>query len=113
MKIYLASRSARRQELLKQIGIEFELIDIEINEAWDGVELAKHYVKRMAQEKAIAANKIKPADRPVLAADTSVVLNNKVLGKAQTEAQAMSMLQQLSGRTHIVYSAVTLAGYRL
>jgi septum formation protein len=108
MKIYLASKSPRRQQLLKQIGIDFELIDINIDETWDGVEPAKKYVQRMALEKAQAARATVNKQQSVLAADTVVVLDDEILGKAETTEDAMTMLGKLSGRTHHVYSAVAL-----
>ena len=108
MKIYLASKSPRRQQLLEQIGIDYEIVDIHIDETWDGVEPAKTYVQRMAREKAAAARKIITGQHPVLAADTVVVLDDRVLGKAETKDEARAMLGRLSGRTHHVYSAVAL-----
>lgn len=108
MKIYLASTSPRRKQLLEQIGIDFETIDIDIDETWDGREPAKTYVKRIALEKARAARSKIQNNLPVLAADTSVVLDNLILGKAETKEEAAEMLGQLSGRTHHVYTAVAL-----
>jgi len=108
MKIYLASKSPRRQQLLKQIGIDFELIDINIDETWGGVEPAKKYVKRMALEKAQEARETVNNQQPILAADTVVVLDDEILGKAETREDARTMLGKLSGRTHYVYSAVAL-----
>jgi septum formation protein len=107
-KIYLASRSPRRRQLLQQIGVEFEIIDINIDESWRKEEQPRQYVQRMALEKAQAA-KSKISDRSeyiVLAADTTVVLDNNVLGKAENEMQAREMLQLLSGRKHYVHTAV-------
>ena len=108
MKINLASTSPRRKQLLEQIGIEFELVDIDIDETWDGKEPAKVHVKRMALEKARAAKAIIQNNFPVLAADTCVVLDNVILGKAETRENAIKMLGKLSGRTHHVYTAVAL-----
>ncbi len=108
MKIYLASTSPRRQQLLDQIGIDFELVDIKIDETWDGQEPAKTYVMRIALGKARAAKAKVHNKLPVLAADTSVVLDNIILGKAETKEEAAEMLGQLSGRTHHVYTAVAL-----
>lgn len=111
MKIYLASKSPRRQELLKQMGIEFELIDGEINEHWNGEEQPRDYVKRLALDKACAGfNSLEPGndDGLVIGADTSVVLDNTILGKAVTPEHAASMLRELSGRRHEVYSAVAI-----
>ena len=110
IKIYLASKSPRRQQLLKQIGVEFEIIDVDIDEQWDGIENVRHYVERLALEKA-QAGKIKlNSDKniAVLGADTAVVLDDQILGKAQSNDDARRMLKSLSERMHHVYSAVTL-----
>jgi nucleoside triphosphate pyrophosphatase len=108
MKIYLASRSPRRSELLKQIGIEFEVVDIDIDESWDGNEKPEDYVKRIALEKARAGNAFSDEDFPVLAADTAVILDEQILGKAENKEDAVTMLNKLSGKTHTVLSAVSL-----
>ena len=108
MKINLASTSPRRKQLLEQIGIDFELVDIEIDESWDGHEPAKVHVKRMALEKARAAKSKIQNNLPVIAADTCVVLDNIILGKSETKDDAIRMLGELSGRIHHVYTAVAL-----
>ncbi len=108
MKINLASTSPRRKQLLEQIGVDFELVNTEIDETWDGHEPAKVHVKRMALEKARAAKSKIQNNLPVLAADTCVVLDNVILGKAETREEAIKMLGELSGRTHHVYTAVAL-----
>ena len=108
--LYLASRSPRRQQLLQQIGITFQLVDADINEDWDGRENPRSYVVRMASEKARAGAR-SLGDRNgaiVLGADTAVILDDRVLGKAEDTDQARMMLQQLSGRKHHVYSAVAV-----
>lgn len=111
MTIFLASGSPRRRELLKQIGVEFEVIEISIDEHWYEDEQPHLYVQRMALEKARAAKNMVPQNSGwiILAADTSVVLDNKVLGKAEDKLQAGEMLKLLSGRRHYVYSAVAIA----
>ena len=108
MKIYLASRSPRRAELLNQIDIDFEIVDVDIDESWDGKEKPENYVKRIALEKARAGNAFSDADLPVLAADTAVILNDEILGKAENKQDASNMLTRLSGQTHTVLSAVSL-----
>ena len=110
MKIYLASKSPRRQQLLQQISVEFEIIDTDINEHWDGKELPRTYVERVALEKAQAAKSKINTGQPfvIIGADTSVVLDDVVLGKAENNEQAMIMLTQLSGRMHYVYSSVAV-----
>lgn len=109
MIICLASRSPRRRQLLEQIGIKYELVDIEVDESWDGNETARDYVGRVALEKATAGRRARQ-DAVVLAADTAVVLDHYILGKAESAEQARVMLQQLSGRTHEVYTAIAVAG---
>ncbi len=108
MKINLASTSPRRKQLLEQIDVDFELVNIEIDETWDEQEPAKFHVKRMALEKARAAKSKIQNNLPILAADTCVVLDNIILGKAETKEDAIKMLEELSGRTHHVYTAVAL-----
>ena len=112
--IILASASARRQELLSQIGVRFTVRSQDIDESIRSGELANDYVTRMAQEKAGSAlNALRDSedssDAVVLAADTSVVCDADVLGKPANEADAVGMLRLLSGREHRVLSAVTLA----
>ena len=108
MKVLLASRSPRRRELLKQIGVDFEVLDIDIDEYWDGKETPEEYVRRIAIEKARAGKALAKDKLPVLAADTAVVLNGHILGKAECKDDAIAMLKKLSGKTHEVLSAVTV-----
>lgn len=112
--IILASASARRQELLRQIGVRFTVRSQDIDESIRSGELANDYVIRMAQEKAKSALSAFPVNNDsnatvVLAADTSVVCDADVLGKPIDEADAVDMLRRLSGREHRVLCAVTLA----
>lgn len=109
--IYLASRSPRRRELLQQIAVDFAVINPDIDETPHAAELPLDYVRRIAIEKAQAGKALLlEADlKPVLAADTSVVLNNAIFGKPVDDADARRMLKQLSGQTHQVLSAVALA----
>ena len=112
--IILASASARRQELLSQIGVRFTVRRQDIDESIRRGELANDYVIRMAQEKADSALRALPSSKDsvnslVLAADTSVVCDADVLGKPSDEANAVDMLRRLSGREHRVLCAVTLS----
>ena len=109
-KIYLASKSPRRQQLLQQIGVAFEIIDVDIDEHWNGKEQPHVYVERVALEKARAAKLKININQPfaILGADTSVVLDDVVLGKAENPDQAVAMITRLSGRMHYVYSAVAV-----
>jgi len=111
----LASRSPRRQELLGQIGVSYHLIDIEIDESVHINEPPIAYVDRMAYEKGLAGWSVytnqKSHDdqwRPLLAADTSVVLGENILGKPESECDARDMLRLLSGKTHQVMTSVAL-----
>jgi septum formation protein len=108
--VFLASTSPRRSELLRQIGVRFEVRPAEISERQLPGETPDAYVLRLAAAKADAVwQRLSPADRaPVLAADTAVVLDGGVLGKPSDSAEAAAMLAALSGRTHLVLTAVAL-----
>jgi septum formation protein len=107
-RFYLASRSPRRRQLLQRLEFDFDCLDIEVDETWSGAEAPDAYVTRLALEKARAGRAIAPCTLPVLAADTEVVLDSRVLGKPVDSEAAVTMLLSLSGRTHQVYSAVAL-----
>ena len=106
--VRLASVSPRRRELLAQIGVPHVVTGAHIDESVHQGERPHDYVQRMARNKAQA---IWDKDRslPVLAADTTVVLDGTVFGKPVDRADALRMLGQLSGRTHEVLTAVALA----
>jgi septum formation protein len=108
--VYLASASPRRSELLRQIGVPFEVRPADIREEQLTGETPEAYVERLARAKAEAVFAALPETerRPVLAADTAVVLDGEVLGKPRDTAEAAAMLARLSGRTHRVLTAVTL-----
>lgn len=109
-QIYLASRSPRRGELLTQIGVRFALVAADTDETrWPG-EPAEDYAVRVALDKARAGRGRLPAEdrRPVLGADTAVVLDDQVLGKPRGREEAIAMLRRLSGRSHRVLTAVAL-----
>jgi septum formation protein len=109
--VYLASGSPRRRELLQQIGVPFRVVvGAAVDEAWLSGEAAGPYVTRLAAAKADAGweRTRDTADVPVLAADTAVVLDGKILGKPADREDAGSMLRRLSGRTHEVLTAVAL-----
>ncbi len=119
-RIHLASRSPRRQELLRQLGVEFDVLLLRnapgrtpdvVEEVRDG-EPPRHYVERIARTKAsvgwerVAKRKLPPW--PVLGADTEVVVDEQVLGKPADAAEAAVMLSRLAGRTHEVLTGVAL-----
>ena len=109
--IFLASQSPRRRELLQQIGVRFELLPVDIDEAQQADETPQACVQRLALEKARAGRAVLPAGRsqPVMGADTLVVCGGAVLGKPADREAALAMLQSLSGTTHQVITAVALA----
>jgi len=109
-KLYLASQSPRRSELLTQIGVSFTVLAVDIDETLKNNEIAKDYVIRLAKEKALAGwNKSRFNEKVVLGSDTAVVINGEILGKPENEQDAKRMLLLLSGKTHQVMTAVALA----
>jgi septum formation protein len=109
--IYLASASPRRRELLTQIGVDFAVLAQHVDESTHQGETPEHYVQRIAEAKAEAALRDERCKLPipVLSADTTVVEGNTILGKPQSLQQARAMLERLSGGTHQVLTAVTVA----
>ena len=119
-KIYLASKSPRRRELLRQIGVEFELLMLrndtvrgpDVTEDVYDDESPEAYVARVANEKSeFAWNMVhqrRMKIRPVLAADTTVTLDGEILGKPASQEEAIAMLDRLSGRTHQVLTSVSV-----
>ncbi len=108
--LYLASKSPRRLELLRQLGIDPELVDIEVPEVRLPGEPAADYVNRVAREKAGAGLLLVMSSPGALAlgADTEVILGDVVYGKPADATDAARMLRELSGRTHRVVTAVWL-----
>lgn len=111
--LYLASGSPRRRELLTQIGVPFTQVSAAIDETPLTDESPAAYVERLALGKAAAgyeclAGEHPPAQFCVLGADTAVVLDGRILGKPQDEADAVEMLLALSGREHDVLTAIAL-----
>lgn len=120
-RLYLASQSPRRRELLKQIGVRFELLllrndprrQIDVDELPLAQEAPVAYVERVCCEKARAAvealhlRALRAA--PILTADTVVTVDGKILGKPDDHSHAADILRQLSGRTHEVITAVAVA----
>ena len=119
-KIYLASKSPRRRELLRQVGIEFELLLLrdaaprgpDVSEIVLPNERPEAYVARVTLEKAntawihMLARKL--PIHPVLAADTTVVIDQQILGKPSNQSEAILMLNRLSGRTHHVLTSLSV-----
>lgn len=107
MKLLLASQSPRRKELLSSLGFEFEVVKI------DCEEILPEHIK--IEEAAAYLSELKAdtfrnltADEVLLTADTVVAIDNRVLGKPKDEADAFNMLRSLSGKTHQVYTGITI-----
>lgn len=108
--IVLASKSPRRQSLLSQLGVQFSVHSADIDESIKGTETPAEYVERLAIEKAQAVVQLPQyQSATVLGSDTSVVIDNKILGKPENKEDSAAMLMSLSGRRHQVYTAVALA----
>jgi septum formation protein len=109
--VYLASASPRRRQLLSQIGVHFQILNVDVDESVASGEAAERYVLRLAQAKAAAGLARRSAARgaPVLGADTAVVAGGAILGKPADRADAERMLGLLSASTHEVLTAVALA----
>ena len=107
--LFLASASPRRRELLTQIGVPYSLITASIDETPLPTENAEQYVQRLAREKALAGLRMAGVDACVLGADTTVVLNGRILGKPADRDEGLTMLAGLSGNEHQVLTAIALA----
>ncbi len=107
MKVILASASPRRRELLVSIGLDFEVIPSHVPEVHEAGESPAGYVTRLSREKAQEVAKQHPG-RWIVAADTIVVLGEAVLEKPADEEDARRMLGMIAGKTHVVYTGLTL-----
>jgi len=111
--LYLASQSPRRRELLRQIGVDHEVLSVAVTEQPLAQESAQDYVQRLAREKACAGvsrlsmESLRSA--PVLGADTIVVCAGEILEKPRDQIHAATMLRALAGQTHQVMTAVAIA----
>lgn len=112
--LYLASQSPRRRELLQQLGCVFDVLAVEVPESPMQAEPPADYVNRVAREKALAGLAMLDGNASVRArvmgSDTEVVLDGEVFGKPSDADAAAAMLRRLSGRTHVVLSAVWMVG---
>lgn len=109
VRLILASASPRRRELLTQLGASYVCDPADIDETPLAGEVPGEYVERMAREKAAAvASRYSMPEHVVLAADTTVVLDDEILGKPRDHFHGLAMLARLSGRCHSVMTAVCL-----
>lgn len=120
MRFILASASPRRKELLEQIGMEFTVFVSDVEEVTQATEPAEYVMELSLQKAEDVAGKIPvmydardvDQDYVVIGSDTVVAIGNQILGKPADEADAVRMLQLLSGKTHQVYTGVTLIIFR-
>lgn len=114
MRLVLASASPRRKELLLQIGTQFDISPVDIDETPFVNETPSTYVSRMATEKALNCLKLQQLDGPlvILGSDTSVIVDNEILGKPVDFIDSKNMLRRLSGRSHQVMTSVCVVIHR-
>ena len=105
--IILASKSPRRKQLLSMMGLEFTVQTADIDETMDPSQTPAHEVAAVSARKAAKIAAQHPDD-VIVSADTIVVIDGKILGKPKDEADAARMLRMLSGRTHTVYTGLTV-----
>lgn len=110
--IALASSSPRRRELLAQLGVSFSLVKADIDESVQPDEAPAHYVQRLAEQKARAGLSRLSQPMPVMGADTIVVAEGQILGKPADFAEFNRTMQLLSGRCHLVMTAVALLDHQ-
>ncbi|MDB2449065.1 Maf family nucleotide pyrophosphatase [bacterium] len=115
MKLYLASQSPRRKQLLTELGVAFEVLPIEVDESIKPLETAEDYVTRLGEAKARAGLDILAgrgeADALTLGSDTTVVADQDILGKPRDFDDFADMMERLSGRSHRVFTSVALASH--
>lgn len=110
-RFLLASKSPRRQELLKGLGIDFEIVSIEADESYPTHLVREKITEFISKSKSNAFRQL-DTDEILITADTLVWLNNKILGKPKTYQEAFEMLTQLSDSTHEVFTSVTVKSIR-
>jgi septum formation protein len=108
-RLVLASASPRRSELLRSAGLAFDVVPADIDETVHPGETPSAYVTRLSQEKAVAVVARLDGDALVLAADTTVDVDGRILEKPVDDDDARRMLRLLSGRTHQVHTGVTVS----
>jgi len=106
--LLLASQSPRRRELLSFIGIPFDVASADVDESLDPNESPRDYVLRLAEAKARALARNDAKAQIIIGSDTAVVDAGETLGKPRDKSEAESMLRQLRGRTHQVYTGIAL-----
>ncbi|WP_026878471.1 Maf family protein [Ignatzschineria larvae DSM 13226] len=114
LKILLASRSPRRRELLTQLGLNYQVIDVEVDESIVQPILPEVYAKEISEKKALMAlanGEICVSERDILlTADTTLSVDGDIIGKPKDLQDYLHMMKKLSNRTHQVFTALTLVG---
>ena len=105
-KLILASNSPRRKKIMTEMKLNFEVIPSNYDEKLDSDEFSYEKIEDLATQKCLDVVRRVDNDSLVIAADTVVVLHNKILGKPHTKENAFSMLKDLSGNTHMVVTAI-------
>lgn len=106
MQIVLASNSPRRKKILTDMGLEFKIVPSEYDEKMDSDEFSYDKIEDLATQKCLDVVRRSDKNSIVIAADTVVVLHNKILGKPHTKENAYKMLKSLSGATHSVVTSI-------
>src|SRR5512139_2590576 len=106
-RFVLASKSPRRSEMLRQLGFDFDIIPSRVEENFVQKETPQEHVIRLAEAKALEIGNRYP-DRWIIAADTIVYIDGNILGKPKSEAEALEMLNLLSGQEHFVLSGFSV-----
>ena len=110
-RLVLASASPRRSELLRSVGLEFDIVPADIDESTRPDEVPADYVARLSAEKARVVAERVGAGCVVVAADTTVDVDGRILEKPIDDVDARRMLRLLSGRTHLVHTGVTTLSF--
>ena len=106
--LILASQSPRREQLMRMLGLTFDVIPADVDETYRKGETGKAHCERLAREKAMVVAALRP-EAVVIGSDTVVVLDRKVLGKPRDHAEAIAMLLMLQGRHHRVDTGIAVA----
>jgi septum formation protein len=110
-RLVLASASPRRSELLRSVGLDFDVMPADIDESVRPGEAPSDYVARLSREKAAAVGERLDGAAVVVAADTTVDVDGRILEKPLDDGDARQMLRLLSGRTHLVHTGVTTLSF--
>ena len=107
-QVLLASKSPRRQDLLREAGIAFSLINVDVEEDFSAEMDVRDVPEYLARKKAEAARPLILPDHVILAADSVVILDNEIYNKAETRSEAIDMISRLAGQKHLVITGVYL-----